>query len=63
MAGDVVATVIRDANANGVADSGEPGIAGVTIYVDSDGSATLGSAALVMRSVRVFVRVEYSSRT
>jgi hypothetical protein len=34
-------TVFQDINTNGVQDSGEPGIAGVTLFLDLDGSGVL----------------------
>jgi len=46
MSGDVVATVIQDTNKNGIADAGEPGLAGWTVFVDIDGSATLNAGDL-----------------
>ncbi len=37
-------TVFTDTNANGAKDAGETGLAGVTVYLDLDGSGTLTSA-------------------
>jgi len=49
MTGDVVATVIQDTNNNGVANAGEPGLAGWTVYVDIDrnGALTEGEPSAV----------------
>src|SRR5438270_6721276 len=40
MTGDVVATVIQDTNKNGVADPGEPGLSGWTVFVDINGNSS-----------------------
>jgi hypothetical protein len=38
LTGDVLATLIQDVNRNGVADAGEPGLSGWTVFVDADGN-------------------------
>jgi uncharacterized repeat protein (TIGR03803 family) len=40
-AAEISGTVFQDININGVQNSGEPGIVGVTVYLDRNGSGTL----------------------
>lgn len=46
MAGNVAGTVFNDLNANGADDAGENGIAGVTVFIDANGSGTLNPGEL-----------------
>ena len=46
MVGDVAGLVFNDLNANGVDDPGENGLAGVTVFIDANGSGTLNPGEL-----------------
>src|SRR4051812_19655213 len=52
LAGDVLASVIHDTNNNGVANAGEPGLSGWTVYADFDrnGAFDAGEPSAVTNS-------------
>src|SRR5687768_2826290 len=44
LSGSISGTVFKDVNSNGSLDSGDPGISGVTVYLDIDASSSITPA-------------------